>query len=61
MSSEVSSYHQGEMIEEDHKSILMIGGIEVFLPHCPAEVNNCVVDAAIAEGQPVVIVREKEE
>jgi hypothetical protein len=37
----------------------MIGGIEVFLPHRPAEVNNCVTDATTTEGYPVVTVREK--
>jgi hypothetical protein len=32
MNSEVSSYQREEMIEkEDQKSILMIGGIKIFL------------------------------
>jgi hypothetical protein len=62
MSSEVSSYQQGQLIEkEDKKSILMIGGIEVFLPHRLAKVKNCVADVATTEGQRVVTVREKEE
>jgi hypothetical protein len=30
---EVSSYQQGQLIEKaDHKSIMMIGGINIFLP-----------------------------
>jgi hypothetical protein len=47
------------MIEEDQKRILMIGGIEVFLPHRLAEVKNCVADATTTEGQPVVTIRRK--
>jgi hypothetical protein len=34
------------MIEEYHKSILMIGGIKVFLPYSPVEASVCVADAA---------------
>jgi hypothetical protein len=49
------------MIEEDQKSILMIGGIVVFLPHRLVEVKNCVTDATTTEGQQVVTVREKGE
>jgi hypothetical protein len=59
MNSKVSSYQRGELIEEDQKSILMIGRIEVFLPHRPAKEKNCVTDVATIEGQPVVTVREK--
>jgi hypothetical protein len=61
MNSEVSSYQRGELIEEDQKSILMIGGIEVFLPHRLDKVKNCVADATTTEGQLVVTIREKEE
>jgi hypothetical protein len=49
------------MIEKDQKRILMIGGIEVFLPHHLAEAKNYVVDATTVEGQLVVTVMEKEE
>jgi hypothetical protein len=42
MSSKVSSYQQRELMEEDQKYILIIGGIEVFLPHSPIEARACV-------------------
>jgi hypothetical protein len=38
----------------------MIGGIEVFLPHRPAEVKNCVADVATTEGQPTETVTKEE-
>jgi hypothetical protein len=60
MNSEVSSDQQEELIEEDQKSILMIGGIKVFLPYSPVEASMCVVDAATEERQPAVTVMEKE-
>jgi hypothetical protein len=61
MSSEVSSYQQGQLIEkEDQKSILMIGGIKVFLPYSPVEARVCVANAATTEGQPTVTVKEME-
>jgi hypothetical protein len=62
MNLEVSSYQRGEIIEEDQKGILMIGGIQIFLPYSPVEVNVCVADATIAtEGQPTETVKEEEE
>jgi hypothetical protein len=62
MSSEVSSYQQGQLIEkEDQKSILMIGGIKVFLPSSQVEAREDVVGAATAEGQPAVTVKEMEQ
>jgi hypothetical protein len=39
MNSGESSYHQGVLTEEDHKCILMIGGIGIFLPSSPTEAN----------------------
>jgi hypothetical protein len=46
MNSEVSSDQREELIEkEDQESILMIGGIKVFLPYSLIEANVCVVDA----------------
>jgi hypothetical protein len=39
----------------------MIGGIEVFLPHCLAEAKKFVADAATTKGQPIVTFREKGE
>jgi hypothetical protein len=50
------------MIEkEDQKCLLVIGGIEVFLPHCPAEERNCMDDTTTEEGQPAMTVKEEEE
>jgi hypothetical protein len=31
--------------EEDQRSILIIGGIQIFLPNSPVEARECVVDA----------------
>jgi hypothetical protein len=45
--------------EEDQKSILMIGGIQIFLPHRPEEVGVCVADTTV-EGQPILTVKEEE-
>jgi hypothetical protein len=38
--------------KEDQKSILMIGGIRVFLSDSPIEARACVADATTAGGQP---------
>jgi hypothetical protein len=46
MNSEESSDQQGVLAGEDHKSILMIGGIWVFLPHSLVEANKGVADGA---------------
>jgi hypothetical protein len=61
MNSEESSDQQGVLTEEDQKYILIIGGIEVFLPHGPVEARACVADATVEEGQPTVTVIEEEE
>jgi hypothetical protein len=46
MSLEVSSYQHGElMVKEDQKNILIIEGIEVFLPYSPVEAGACVAEA----------------
>jgi hypothetical protein len=43
MSSEMSSYQQGQLTEkEDQRNLLMIGGIGIFLPHRPGEAKVCV-------------------
>jgi hypothetical protein len=55
-----SSYQQGELMEEDQKCILIIGGIEVFLPHSPVEARACVADATTEERQPTVTIIEEE-
>jgi hypothetical protein len=46
MNSSRSSYQQGELMEEDQRSILIIGGIQIFLPTIPTEASTCVADAA---------------
>ena len=47
--------------EENQRCILIIGGIEVFLPHSPDEASTCVADATIEEGYPTMTVIEEEE
>jgi hypothetical protein len=42
MNLEESSNQQGVLTSEDQKSILMIGGIRVFLPHNPVEASESV-------------------
>jgi len=62
MSSDLNSYQQGQMTEEkDQKDILIIGGIQIFLPGSPVEVRVCVVDVAAIERQLVETVKEEEE
>jgi hypothetical protein len=61
MNSEVSLDQQEELTEKDQRSLLIIGGIEVFLPHSPVEVRTCVAEATTGEGQPIVTVMEEEE
>jgi hypothetical protein len=48
--------------EEDQRSILIIGGIQIFLPSSQGEASICVADAASREGQPVeTVIEEKEQ
>jgi hypothetical protein len=61
MNSAESSYKQGELMEEDHRNILIIGGIQIFLPSSPVEAKVCVADATTEEGQPTVTVIEEME
>ena len=46
--------------EEYHRSVLVIGGIEIFLPRSQGEASMCVVDAA-TKGQQFETVMEEEE
>jgi hypothetical protein len=46
--------------KEDQRNLLIIGGIEIFLPLSPVEAKTCVADAATAEGQPAETVMEEE-
>jgi hypothetical protein len=62
MNSEVSLDQQMQLTkEEDLRNLLMIGGIQIFLPHSPEEAKVCVADeAATAEvGQPAETVKEE--
>jgi hypothetical protein len=60
INSEVSLDQQMQLTEEeDRRSLLMIGGIQIFLPLAQGEAEICVADAATAEvGQPAGTVRE---
>jgi hypothetical protein len=61
MNSEVSSDQQGVLTKEDKRSILIIGGIQIFLPSSQVEARACVAGVTIEERQPTVIVIEEEE
>jgi hypothetical protein len=62
MRSKVSSYQRGYLMEkEDQKCLLVIRGIEIFLPLSLVEVRSCIVEETILEGQLVVTIKEKEE
>ena len=50
MNSEESLDQQGVLTGENHKRILMIGGIQVFLPESPIEARACVADATTEGG-----------
>jgi hypothetical protein len=62
MSSKVSSYQHGQLIEkEDQKSILMIGGIRIFLPSRQNKAREDVVGAATTERKLAVTFKEMEQ
>jgi len=46
--------------EKDQGSILVIGGIEVFLPHSPIKARECVADAKNIHPAVAIIEEEKE-
>ena len=51
INSEVSLDQQMQLMkEEDLRSLLMIGGIQIFLPFAQEEAEICVVDAVMTEG-----------
>jgi len=61
MNSWMSSVQREELIEKDQTHFLIIGGIEVFLPHIPGEAKSCVVDPTTAgEGHPTMTIKEEE-
>jgi hypothetical protein len=60
LNSEVSSGQQGVLTGEDQRrSILIIGGIHIFLPNNQVEARACVAGAA-TEGQPTRTTKEEE-
>jgi hypothetical protein len=62
MSSEMSSYQQGQLTEkEDQKGILIIGGIRIFLPGILVEARVCVAnEASTTEGKPAMTIVKEE-
>jgi hypothetical protein len=60
MNLEESSDQQGVLTGENQKRIMIIGGIEVFLPSNPVEARACVADAATTGGEPEETVMEEE-
>ena len=62
MSSKLSSYQQEQLIEEKgQKDILIIGGIQIFLPGSPIEARVCVANVAATERQLAKNIKEEEE
>jgi hypothetical protein len=45
--------------EDDMRTLIMIGGIEIFLPLAQEEAEICVVDATTTEGQLAETVTEE--
>jgi hypothetical protein len=60
-SSEVSSNQQGVLTEEDQTSILIIGGIDIFLPNNQVEARAHVESATKRQPVVTVIKEEKEQ
>jgi hypothetical protein len=58
----MSSYQHKKLTKEkDQKDILIIGGIQIFLPGSPVEARVCVVDVAAKERQLAETIKEEEE
>jgi flagellar biosynthesis GTPase FlhF len=51
MNSAESSYQQGELMEEDQKCILIIGGIQIFLPISPVEASTSVAHEEVVQQE----------
>lgn len=62
MSSEMSLDQQMQLTkeEEDQYNLIMIGGIEIFLPLSLEEAEVCIADAATAEEQSAMTVKKEE-
>jgi hypothetical protein len=48
------------LTEEDHRSILIIGGIKIFLPISPAEASSQILGVAEERQPAMTIIEEKE-
>jgi hypothetical protein len=51
MNSANSSDQQGVLTEEDQRSVLIIGGIQIFLPNSPVETNTRVADEEVVQQE----------
>jgi hypothetical protein len=49
MNSAESSYEQRELVEKEHKWILIIGGIQIFLPNSPVEASTSVAHEEVVQ------------
>jgi len=61
MKSTESSYQQGVMMEEDHRSVLITGGISVFLPTSQAEASIYVAGTVAERKLTKNIIKEERE
>jgi hypothetical protein len=51
MNSAESSYQQGVLMEEDQRCVLIIGGIQIFLPNSPTEANTSVAHEEVVQQE----------
>jgi hypothetical protein len=51
MNSVESSYQRGVLMEEDQRCVLIIGGIQIFLPNSPTETNTRVAHEVVAQQE----------
>jgi hypothetical protein len=51
MNSAESSYQQGELMEQGQKCILIIGGIQIFLPNSPAKASTSVAHEEVVQQE----------
>jgi hypothetical protein len=61
MNSGMSSDQREELVEKDQRNLLIIGGIEIFLPLSPVEMRFCVADATTTKRQLAVTVMMMEQ
>jgi hypothetical protein len=51
MNSAEISYQQGELMEQDQRCILIIGGIKIFLPNSPAKASTSVSHEEVVQQE----------